>query len=93
MTDATIGAYTVATVAGVVGGLGGWESKTSTAWWVALVIGLALTFPTIFTGLIDWFDLWGTAAWRTATLHMLSMLSSASLFGLAAGLGFRGFVE
>jgi len=93
LTDATVGAYTVATVAGVVGGLGGWESKTATAWWLALAIGLALTLPTALTGLIDWFELWERPAWRTATLHMVTMLFSASLFGLAAGLGFRGFVR
>lgn len=94
LTDATIGAYTVSTLFGVIGAVGWFVPETATAWWLALVVGLALTFAAVFTGLVDWFDLaWGSAPWKTATRHMAVMLAAWGLFGLAALLGYGGFAE
>jgi uncharacterized membrane protein len=40
---------------------------------------------TAVTGFVDWFSVtFGTPLWRTATLHMLAMVSALALFGLAA---------
>jgi uncharacterized membrane protein len=94
LTDATIGIYTLASVAGVLGILGLSEANMAKAWWIALVVGLAATVPTALTGLVDWLSLtWGTPLWRTATSHMLSMLTATLFFGLAALFGHRGYAH
>jgi uncharacterized membrane protein len=94
LTDATIGIYTVATVFGVLSALGVSEGNTATAWWLALVIGLVVTGATALTGLIDWLGItWGTPLWRTATAHMLSMLTATVFFLLAAIFGHGGYVD
>jgi uncharacterized membrane protein len=54
LTDATIGAYTFATLMAVLSRLGVSEHNTATAWWLALITGLALTVPTAITGFADW---------------------------------------
>jgi len=94
LTDATIGIYTLATAASVLGALGLTERNMATAWWLALVIGLIVTGPTAVTGLIDWLGIrWGTPLWRTATVHMLSMISATVVFLLAAIFGHGGYVD
>jgi uncharacterized membrane protein len=94
LTDATIGIYTLATVAGVLGALGVTERNMATAWWLALVIGLVVTVPTALTGLVDWLTItWGTPLWRTATVHLLSMLTATAFFLLAALFGHAGYVD
>jgi uncharacterized membrane protein len=94
LTDATIGIYTLAAVTGVLGTLGVTERNMATAWWLALVIGLAVTGPTAVTGLIDWLGItWGTPLWRTATVHMFSMLTATIFFLLAAVFGHGAYVE
>jgi uncharacterized membrane protein len=94
LTDATIGIYTGATVFGVLSALGLSEANTATAWWLALVLGLIVTGPTALTGLIDWLSItWGTPLWRTATVHMLSMLTATVFFLLAVILGHGGYVD
>ena len=50
LTDATIGAYTLATAFGLLSVLGISEHNTATAWWLALVVGLVVTVPTALTG-------------------------------------------
>ena len=94
LTDATIGAYTVATAFGLLSVLGVSEYNTATAWWLALVVALVITVPTALTGLIDWLSLtWGSPIWRTATLHMFAMLTATLFFLLAAIFGHGGYVD
>jgi uncharacterized membrane protein len=94
LTDATIGIYTGAAVFGVLSILGVSEGNTAPAWWLALIAGLVVTGPTAVTGLIDWLGITrGTSLWRTATLHMLSMLTATAFFLVAAILGHDGYVD
>jgi uncharacterized membrane protein len=94
LTDATIGTYTFATIAAVLSKLGVTESNTTTAWWLALIAGLVLTAPTALTGFADWLDISrGTPLWRTATLHLLVMVSATIVFAVAAGIGHGNYVD
>jgi uncharacterized membrane protein len=92
LTDATIGAYTAATALGVLGALGLSEGNLAKGWWLALIVGLVATGPTAFTGLIDWLGISrGSSLWRTATAHMLAMLTATVFFLLAAIFGYDGY--
>ena len=83
LTDATIGTYTLATILGVLGIFGASEANMAKGWWLALIVGLVLTAPTALTGLVDWLSLTsGTPLWRTATSHMLAMLTATLFFAL-----------
>jgi uncharacterized membrane protein len=94
LTDATIGAYTAATVLGILAYAGVSENNLTHAWWLALLVGLGATALTAATGLIDWLTItWGTPLWWTATLHMLSMLTATAFFALAAAFGHDSYVE
>jgi uncharacterized membrane protein len=94
LTDATIGAYTVATILGVLSVLGVSEANTATAWWLALVVGLAVTAPTALTGFAEWLGIeWGTPLWRTATWHLFAMVTATVFFLLAALVGHGGYVD
>ena len=94
LTDATIGIYTVASAFGVLSALGVSDRNTATAWWLALIVGLVVTGPTALTGLIDWLGItWGSPLWRTATLHLFSMLTATLFFLLAAIFGHGGYVD
>src|SRR4051794_19292943 len=50
LTDATIGAYTFATIAAILSKLGVAEHPFAQAWWLALVVGAAASLLTVFTG-------------------------------------------
>jgi len=92
LTDATIGTYTFATVAGLADVLEISETAAGQAWWLALIFGLIVTGVTALTGLIDWLRIeWGSRLWKTATAHMLSMLTATVFFGLAAIFGHDDF--
>ena len=94
LTDATIGTYTFATIAAFVDVVGITKQNGAIGWWVALVIGLILTVPTALTGLVDWLTItWGTPLWRTATLHLGSMLTATVFFGLAAIFGHDSYTH
>lgn len=94
LTDATIGIYTFATVAGVLSALGIENQQAAIAWWLALVVGLVVTVPTALTGLADWLTISrGTPLWRTATAHLASMLTATVLFGLSALTGYGEYDE
>ena len=94
LTDATIGAYTVATAFAVLGALGVSEENMATAWWLALVVGLVVTVPTALTGLFDWITIpRGGEQWKTATLHLAAMVSATVGFLLAAIVGHGGYVD
>ena len=85
LTDATIGAYTFATVAAVLSKLGVAEHGFAQAWWLALVVALVTTVATALTGFLDWVTIsWGSELWRTATLHLTAMVSAAVFFLVAA---------
>jgi uncharacterized membrane protein len=93
-TDAVIGTYTVATVLALLDVLSIVDQDASKGWWLALLVGLVVTVPTALTGFVEWLVItWGTPLWRTATAHMLSMLSATAFFLLAAILGHDGYVD
>ena len=92
LTDATIGAYTFATVAALAEVLGITDDAGAYGWWIALIFGLIVTGPTALTGLLDWLSIErGTELWKTATLHMIAMLSATVFFALAAIVGHEAY--
>jgi uncharacterized membrane protein len=94
LTDATIGLYTGATAFGVLSALGLSEGNLATAWWLALVAGLIVTVPTALAGLLDWLTITrGTPLWRTATLHLSSMVTATVFFLIAAIVGHGDYVD
>jgi uncharacterized membrane protein len=94
LTDATIGAYTAATVAGLASIIGVAENGAAHAWWLALVIGLIFTVPTALAGLADWLTIEpGTALKRTATSHLIAMVTATVFFLIAALTGHKGYTH
>ena len=94
LTDATIGLYTGATAFGLLSLLGVSEGNLAKAWWLALIGGLIVTGPTAVTGLLDWLTISrGTPLWRTATLHLTSMVTATVFFLLAAIVGHGDYVD
>jgi uncharacterized membrane protein len=94
LTDATFGTYTFATVAGLAEVTGITESSGAYGWWIALIFGLIVTVATATTGLIDWLSITrGTELWKTATLHMIAMLSATVFFALAAIFGHSSYTH
>jgi uncharacterized membrane protein len=88
LTDATIGTYTFATVAALAEVLGITENSGAYGWWIALIFGLIMTVPTALTGLADWLTIErGTELWKTATTHLIAMVSATAFFALAAIFG------
>jgi uncharacterized membrane protein len=88
LTDATIGIYTFATIAAFLDVTGISNATAAQGWWIALLVGLIVTVFTALTGLIDWLSItWGTELWKTATSHMIAMLTATVFFGLAALFG------
>src|SRR5919201_697676 len=94
LTDATIGTYTFATVAAILGKIEIADHASAQAWWLALVIGLIVTGLTALTGFAEWLELeWGTELWKTVTVHMFSMLTATVCFLVAAIAGHGGYVD
>lgn len=94
LTDATIGSYTAATVAGFASVIGVAHVTTAHAWWIALVIGLISTVFTATTGFADWLTIeWGSPLWKTATLHMTSMVVATVFFLIATLIGHSGYTH
>ena len=92
LTDATIGAYTAATVMGFASIVGVAEKSAAHGWWLALVVGLIFTVPTALAGLADWLTISrGTALWRTATSHLVAMVTATVFFLIAALVGHAGY--
>jgi uncharacterized membrane protein len=88
LTDATIGTYTFATVAGLAEVLGITQNSGAYGWWIALIAGLIFTVPTALTGLADWLTIeWGSELWKTATAHLTAMVTATVFFALAAIFG------
>jgi uncharacterized membrane protein len=94
LTDAAIGAYTFATIAGVLSKLGVAEEEFAHGWWLALVVGLIVSAPTALTGLLDWLRITpGTPLKRTATVHALTMVAATVLFAITIGAGHGGYTD
>jgi uncharacterized membrane protein len=92
LTDATIGAYTFATVAALADVTGISTNAATHGWWLALVFGLIVTGPTALAGLLDWLDIPSrTPLKRTATTHMITMLTATVFFLIAAIVGHDSF--
>jgi uncharacterized membrane protein len=92
LTDATIGIYTFATIAAFIDVVGITSRSGAYGWWIALVVGLITTIFTALTGFADWLTLeWGSEIWKTATAHMLAMVSTTILFALAAIFGHASY--
>lgn len=84
LTDVTVGAFTVGTVATVLARIGLWTDVTSSTAMVALVIGLVFTVPTAATGVADLLDIdEGTPARAVALAHMGVMVVAAIGFFVA----------
>jgi uncharacterized membrane protein len=94
LTDATIGTYSFATIAGFLEIVGITKNNGAIGWWIALVIGLILTVPTALTGLAEWLTItWRSELWWTATWHMLAMVTATVFFGLAAIFGHDAYTH
>jgi uncharacterized membrane protein len=94
LTDATIGAYTAATVMGFASIIGIAEKSAAFGWWLALIVGLIFTVPTALTGLADWLSIErGTPLFRTATTHLIVMVSATVFFLIAALVGHDGYTD
>jgi uncharacterized membrane protein len=94
LTDATIGAYTFATVAGILSKVGVAEHGFAQAWWLGLVVALCTTVLTAAAGFIDWLTItWGSELWKTATAHAIANLTAGALFLVAAIVGHAGYVD
>ena len=89
LTDATIGAYTFATIAAVLSKVGIAESEAAHGWALALIVGLVIGLATALTGFVDWLRISrGTPLWRTATAHMIAMLLATAFFLISIGAGY-----
>jgi len=94
LTDATIGAYTFATIAAVLSKVGVADHGFAHAWWLALVVGLVSSSLTVFAGVVDWLTISsGTPLKRTANTHALTMVVATVFFLLAAIFGHGGYAE
>jgi uncharacterized membrane protein len=92
LTDVTSGTYTFATIAGLVDVTG--LVNASSAWWIALVVGLCSTALTATTGFIDWLEIeWGSELWKTATAHLTAMLAATGVFLAAVLVGHDGYTR
>lgn len=81
LTDASIGAYTVAVVMLVLGAFGLEEEQMAHGSLLALSFGLLLAAPTALTGFADWVRLpQQSPVRRVATIHLISMLAATVVF-------------
>jgi uncharacterized membrane protein len=94
LTDATIGAFTAATVMAFASVIGVANVAAAHGWWLAMVIGLIATAFTATTGLLDWLTIeWRSPIWWTATWHLCSMVTAAGLFLIAVLVGHSGYTH
>jgi uncharacterized membrane protein len=94
LTDATIGIYTFATLAGFVEVVGITAQNGAIGWWIGLIFGLIATVPTALTGLADWLTIsWRSDLWWTATFHLCAMVTATVFFGLAAIFGHDAYTH
>jgi uncharacterized membrane protein len=94
LTDATIGIYTFATIAGFIEVVGITDRNGAIGWWLGLVVGLVVTVPTALAGLADWLTIsWRSEIWWTATFHLTAMVCATVFFGLAAIFGHDAYTH
>ena len=94
LTDATVGLYTGAAAFAVLSALGVADENLAVAWWLGLVAALVVTVPTALTGFLDWLKITrGSPLWRTATAHLLAMVTATVVFLVAAIVGHDGYVD
>jgi uncharacterized membrane protein len=94
LTDVTIGAYTFATIAGVLSKLGVTEHNFAKAWWLALTVALVSSALTVVSGVADWLTISrGSGTWKTATAHALTMGTATVCFVLAILFGHACYVD
>jgi uncharacterized membrane protein len=94
LTDATIGIYTFATLAGFVEVVGLTDRNGAIGWWLGLVFGLVATVPTALTGLAEWLTItWRSELWWTATMHLSAMVTATVFFALAAIFGHGAYTH
>ncbi|MBW3663333.1 MAG: DUF2231 domain-containing protein [Actinobacteria bacterium] len=94
LTDVSIGAYTVATIAVVLGWAGWKEELMAGAGFVAVIVGLGAALPTAVTGLADFLKIPNdSGARRTGWLHLAIMVTATLLFALAAILLYPGYLD
>jgi uncharacterized membrane protein len=68
------------------------ETSAAHGWWLALVVGLIFTVPTALTGLADWLTISrDSPLWRTATSHLVAMVTAAVFFLIAVLVGHGGY--
>jgi uncharacterized membrane protein len=94
LTDATIGIYTFATIAGFIEVVGITERNGAIGWWLGLIVGLIATVPTALAGLADWLTItWRSDLWWTATWHLTAMVTATVFFALAAIFGHGAYTH
>jgi uncharacterized membrane protein len=94
LTDATIGMFVLAAGLSVLGKLDVAPDKLGPAAWLAVIGGLIVAAPTAVTGFADWITIeWGSALWKTATIHLSAMVTSVALFAVAAWLQWPGYQD
>ena len=94
LTDATIGTYSFATVAAVLSKLGIAEHEAAQGWTLALIVGLVFTVPTALAGFADWLKIARqTPLWRTATAHMIAMVTATAFFLISIGAGYGDGID
>ena len=94
LTDVTIRLYSGAATFAVLSAAGVSVENLAVAWWLALVAGLVVTAPTAVTGLLDWRKISrGSALWRTATAHLVAMLTAPVVFFAGGIVGHSGYVD
>jgi uncharacterized membrane protein len=94
LTDATIGAYTAAIIMGFASIIGVAKYASAQGFWLALVVGLLITGPTALTGLADWLSIErGTPLFRTATSHMIAMLTATVFYVIAVIIGHEKYTD
>ena len=92
LTGATVGAFVTASVLGLASAAALAPERTAVGWWLALVVGLVLTVPTMATGMLDWIVLGhDSPARQRATRHFVATGCAAVFFALAALLGHAGY--
>ena len=92
LTDAAIGAYTVAFVFAIVGALGWIEDAAGKATWLALLVGIGAGVASATTGLADLLTIpRPSATFRSAAIHGSLMGVSSVLFVVAAIFQYDGF--